>query len=77
MLRSPLYFLASRPTLCEWLMRISAFGLAAAVVCAYLLPHGWLRYAAYITLPFLLLAFFVARDLARPQEEFNDTSWDI
>lgn len=63
-------------TLATWAMRFFAVGLAAALFCMLTLPGGVLRYAAWMAFPFFLVAFWVARKAARPDDEFKDTPWD-
>jgi hypothetical protein len=61
----------------EWSMRIAALGAIIALVCAYSLPEGTVRLVAFAALPVLVIFFICARAKARPNEEFQDTPWNI
>jgi hypothetical protein len=61
----------------EWSMRITALSTIVAIICAYFLPSGNFRLAAFLALAPLIIFFFYARSKARPNEEFKDTPWNI
>jgi hypothetical protein len=65
------------PASWSWIMRASNLGLAASVATGYLSPPGVLRYASCIAFPFLVVLYIESRRRARPDQDFQDTTWGM
>lgn len=58
-------------------LRAVAFLLVLALIGAFFMPLGRARFICWVTMPILLIAFFVARRKAGRDPDEEDAPWDV
>lgn len=57
--------------------RVVAFLLVLALIGAFFMPPGKVRFVCWVAMPILLIAFFVARKKAGREPDEEDAPWDV